>query len=116
MAISSSSSSCSSDSEWRFWGSTAGGINQVPSTPSAHDIAYSFLAQPTTSPQLENEDFQQMDGDDLGMKSLLRIGPQMMRMMACADKTVSSVKPNVTQAVRSQADKSGQNFTKLGLF
>ncbi|GJS86882.1 hypothetical protein Tco_0769518 [Tanacetum coccineum] len=27
--------------------------------------AYSFLAQPTTSPQLENEDFQQMDGDDL---------------------------------------------------
>ncbi|GJY97919.1 putative ribonuclease H-like domain-containing protein [Tanacetum coccineum] len=45
--------------------STAGGINQVPTTPSAHDIAYSFLAQPTTSPQLENEDFQQMDGDDL---------------------------------------------------
>ncbi|GJV29462.1 ribonuclease H-like domain-containing protein, partial [Tanacetum coccineum] len=45
--------------------STAGGINQVPSTPCAHDAAYSFLAQPTTSPQLENEDFQQMDGDDL---------------------------------------------------
>ncbi|GJZ72582.1 ribonuclease H-like domain-containing protein [Tanacetum coccineum] len=41
-----------------FGVSTAGGINQVPSTPSAHDIAYSFLAQPTTSPQLENEDFQ----------------------------------------------------------
>ncbi|GJR72132.1 putative ribonuclease H-like domain-containing protein [Tanacetum coccineum] len=40
-------------------------INQVPSTPSAHNIAYSFLGQPTTSPQLENEDFQQMDGDDL---------------------------------------------------
>ncbi|GJY87541.1 ribonuclease H-like domain-containing protein [Tanacetum coccineum] len=48
-----------------FGVSTAGGINQVPSTPCAHDIAYSFLAQPTTSPQLENEDFQQMDGDDL---------------------------------------------------
>ncbi|GJW80989.1 hypothetical protein Tco_0144964 [Tanacetum coccineum] len=48
-----------------FGVSTAGGINQVPYTPSAHDIAYSFLAQPTTSPQLENEDFQQMDGDDL---------------------------------------------------
>ncbi|GJS54805.1 putative ribonuclease H-like domain-containing protein [Tanacetum coccineum] len=45
--------------------STAGGINQVLTTPSAHDIAYSFLAQPTTSPQLKNEDFQQMDGDDL---------------------------------------------------
>ncbi|GJU33579.1 putative ribonuclease H-like domain-containing protein [Tanacetum coccineum] len=38
--------------------STAGGINQVQSTPCAHDIAYSFLAQPTTSPQLENKDFQ----------------------------------------------------------
>ncbi|GJS99841.1 hypothetical protein Tco_0821011 [Tanacetum coccineum] len=48
-----------------FGVSTTGGINQVPSTPSAHDITYSFLAQPTTSPQLENEDFQQMDGDDL---------------------------------------------------
>ncbi|GJR69977.1 hypothetical protein Tco_0016042 [Tanacetum coccineum] len=38
--------------------STAGGINQVQYTLCAHDIAYSFLAQPTTSPQLENEDFQ----------------------------------------------------------
>ncbi|GKF21873.1 hypothetical protein Tco_0070511, partial [Tanacetum coccineum] len=45
--------------------STASGINQVPSTPSAHDIAYSFHAQPTNSPQLKNEDFQQMDEDDL---------------------------------------------------
>ncbi|GKG50369.1 hypothetical protein Tco_0521469, partial [Tanacetum coccineum] len=36
--------------------SVAGGIKQVPTTPSAHDIAYSFLAQPTTSPQLKNED------------------------------------------------------------
>ncbi|GKB04791.1 hypothetical protein Tco_0832986 [Tanacetum coccineum] len=48
-----------------FGVSTAGGINQVPSTPSAQDIAYSFLLQPTTIPQLENEDFQQMDRDDL---------------------------------------------------
>ncbi|GJU89110.1 putative ribonuclease H-like domain-containing protein [Tanacetum coccineum] len=48
-----------------FGVSTAGGINQVPSTPCSHDVAYSFLAQPTTSSQLENEDFQQMDGDDL---------------------------------------------------
>ncbi|GKG26724.1 hypothetical protein Tco_0402427, partial [Tanacetum coccineum] len=45
--------------------STADGINQVPSTPCAHDVAYSFLAQPTTSPKLENADFQQMDGDNL---------------------------------------------------
>ncbi|GJV94426.1 hypothetical protein Tco_1546003 [Tanacetum coccineum] len=48
-----------------FGVSTTGGINQVPSTLCAHDVAYSFLEQPTTSPQLENEDFQQMDGDDL---------------------------------------------------
>ncbi|GJU79400.1 hypothetical protein Tco_1281765 [Tanacetum coccineum] len=41
-----------------FGVSTASGINQVPTTPCAYDIAYSFLAQPTTSPQLENEDFQ----------------------------------------------------------
>ncbi|GKD75796.1 hypothetical protein Tco_1334078 [Tanacetum coccineum] len=45
--------------------STVGGINQVPSTPCVHDVAYSFFAQPTTSPQLENENFQQMDGDYL---------------------------------------------------
>ncbi|GJU39699.1 ribonuclease H-like domain-containing protein [Tanacetum coccineum] len=44
---------------------TVGGINQVSSTPCALDVACSFFAQPTTSPQLENEDFQQMDGDDL---------------------------------------------------
>ncbi|GJZ41467.1 hypothetical protein Tco_0588353 [Tanacetum coccineum] len=48
-----------------FGVSIAGGINHVPSTPCAHDVAYSFLTQPTTSSQLENEDFQQMDGDDL---------------------------------------------------
>ncbi|GJR37946.1 putative ribonuclease H-like domain-containing protein [Tanacetum coccineum] len=48
-----------------FGVSADGGINQVPSTPCAYDVAYSFLAQQTTSPQLENEDFQQMDGDDL---------------------------------------------------
>ncbi|GJR42193.1 ribonuclease H-like domain-containing protein [Tanacetum coccineum] len=48
-----------------FGVSTAGGISQVPSTPCAHDAACSFFAQPTTSPQLENEDFQQIDEDDL---------------------------------------------------
>ncbi|GJS34849.1 hypothetical protein Tco_0533231, partial [Tanacetum coccineum] len=37
--------------------STAGGTSQVPYTICAHDVAYSFFAQPTTSPQLENEDF-----------------------------------------------------------
>ncbi|GJZ57180.1 hypothetical protein Tco_0612674 [Tanacetum coccineum] len=33
----------------------------------------------------------------------------------CAVKTVSSVKPNATQAVRSQADKSGQTSQKQGI-
>ncbi|GJU11619.1 hypothetical protein Tco_1134015 [Tanacetum coccineum] len=33
----------------------------------------------------------------------------------CADKTVSYVKPNVTQAVRSQADKSGQTSQIQGI-
>ncbi|GJX25338.1 hypothetical protein Tco_0231634 [Tanacetum coccineum] len=33
----------------------------------------------------------------------------------CAVKTVSSVKPNMTQAVRSQADKSGQTSQKQGI-
>ncbi|GJQ95703.1 hypothetical protein Tco_0006842 [Tanacetum coccineum] len=33
----------------------------------------------------------------------------------CADKTVISVKPNVTQVVRSQADKSGQTLQKQGI-
>ncbi|GJR65775.1 hypothetical protein Tco_0011840 [Tanacetum coccineum] len=40
-----------------FGVSTAGGISQVSSTPCAHDVACSFFRQPTTSPQLENEDF-----------------------------------------------------------
>ncbi|GJY03127.1 hypothetical protein Tco_0361279, partial [Tanacetum coccineum] len=33
---------------------------------------YSFFAQPTTSPQLKNEDFQQIDGDDLEELDLRR--------------------------------------------
>ncbi|GJX43139.1 putative reverse transcriptase domain-containing protein, partial [Tanacetum coccineum] len=45
--------------------SSTGGTSQVPSTPCTHDVACSFFAQPTTSPQLENKDFQQIDEDDL---------------------------------------------------
>ncbi|GJY13032.1 hypothetical protein Tco_0382341 [Tanacetum coccineum] len=48
-----------------FGVSTAGGISQVSSTPCAHDVACSFFIQPTTSPQLKNEDFQQINEDDL---------------------------------------------------
>ncbi|GJQ92258.1 hypothetical protein Tco_0003397 [Tanacetum coccineum] len=109
-----------------FGVSTAGGINQVPSTPSAHDIAYSFLAQPTTSPQLENEDFQQMNGDDLDYwifdgvaivdldenEVIIEDWTSDDEDDVCVVKTVSFVEPNVTQAVRSQADKSGENSQK----
>ncbi|GKB05733.1 hypothetical protein Tco_0833928 [Tanacetum coccineum] len=48
-----------------FGVSTARGTSQVSSTPCAHEVACSLFAQPTTSPQLKNEDFQQIDGDDL---------------------------------------------------
>ncbi|GJV93842.1 ribonuclease H-like domain-containing protein [Tanacetum coccineum] len=48
-----------------FGVSTAGGISQVSSTPCAHDVVCFFFAQSTTSSQLENEDFQQIDEDDL---------------------------------------------------
>ncbi|GJY31238.1 ribonuclease H-like domain-containing protein [Tanacetum coccineum] len=47
-----------------FGVNTAGGISQVSSTPCAHDVACSFFAQPTTSPQLKNKDFQQINEDD----------------------------------------------------
>ncbi|GJY08069.1 retrovirus-related pol polyprotein from transposon TNT 1-94 [Tanacetum coccineum] len=48
-----------------FGVNTAGGTCQVSSTPCAHEAACSFFAKPITNPQLENEDFQQIDGDDL---------------------------------------------------
>ncbi|GJS84359.1 hypothetical protein Tco_0750900 [Tanacetum coccineum] len=40
-----------------FGVSIAGGISQVSSITCAHDVACSFFSQPTTIPQLENEDF-----------------------------------------------------------
>ncbi|GJR21131.1 hypothetical protein Tco_0969658 [Tanacetum coccineum] len=45
--------------------STAGGTSQISSTPCADEVMCSFFAQQTTSPQLENEDLQQIDEDDL---------------------------------------------------
>ncbi|GKG49120.1 hypothetical protein Tco_0515572, partial [Tanacetum coccineum] len=70
--------------------SSTGGINQVPTTPSAHEIAYSFLAQPTTYSKIENEDFQQMDGDDL--KELdLRWQVAMFRVKKFIQRTVRNM-------------------------
>ncbi|GJW91921.1 hypothetical protein Tco_0169474 [Tanacetum coccineum] len=102
-----------------FGVSTAGGINQVPSTLSAHDIAYSFLAQPTTSGYVDCQS-KEVHSEDRKKYGLQRkttwVGPRLMRddVYGCV-KTVSSVKPNVTQAVRSQADKSGQTSQKQGI-
>ncbi|GJZ04465.1 hypothetical protein Tco_0537740 [Tanacetum coccineum] len=51
-----------------FGVSTAGGTSsssQVSSTPCADEVMCSFFAQQTTSPQLENEDLQQINEDDL---------------------------------------------------
>ncbi|GJU84289.1 hypothetical protein Tco_1291835, partial [Tanacetum coccineum] len=77
-----------------FGVSTAGGINQIPSTPCAHDVAYSFFAQPTNSPQLENEDFQQMDGDDLEELDLqcndFEVEPVNYALMAISSSSSSS--------------------------
>ncbi|GJU11418.1 putative ribonuclease H-like domain-containing protein [Tanacetum coccineum] len=50
-----------------FGVSSAGGISQVSSTPCAHDVACSFFCTTTTSPHIENEDFQQID-EDTGRK------------------------------------------------
>ncbi|GKA26542.1 hypothetical protein Tco_0712651 [Tanacetum coccineum] len=44
---------------------TAGGTSQILSTPCIDEVMFSFFAQQTTSPQLENEDLQQIDEDDL---------------------------------------------------
>ncbi|GJS63909.1 ribonuclease H-like domain-containing protein [Tanacetum coccineum] len=48
-----------------FGVSVAGGTSQVSSTPCADEVMCSFFAQQTTSPILENDDLQQIDGDDL---------------------------------------------------
>ncbi|GJV22751.1 putative ribonuclease H-like domain-containing protein [Tanacetum coccineum] len=85
-----------------FGVSTVGGINQVPSTPCANDVAYSFLAQPTTSPQLENEDFEDIiieywNSDDEE-----------------EEYEVKTVRPE-TQTVKTRDDKSGQNSKKQGI-
>ncbi|GJW31338.1 ribonuclease H-like domain-containing protein [Tanacetum coccineum] len=48
----------------RFEVSTAGELVNF-NYPMCHDVVYAFFAQPTTSPQLKNEDFQQIDEDDL---------------------------------------------------
>ncbi|GJZ89598.1 putative ribonuclease H-like domain-containing protein [Tanacetum coccineum] len=54
--------------KWRFlelvlWRKSSS--SQVSSTPCADEVMCSFFAQQTTSPQLKNEDLQQINEDDL---------------------------------------------------
>ncbi|GJU76862.1 hypothetical protein Tco_1273932 [Tanacetum coccineum] len=86
-----------------FGVSTAGGISQVPSTLCAHDAACSFFAQPTTSPQLENEDFQQIDEDDLEELDLM--GSAMKGHFA------KECKSGRNQGKRSYGDNGRRNAT-----
>ncbi|GJU11695.1 hypothetical protein Tco_1134091 [Tanacetum coccineum] len=86
--------------------STAGGINQVPYTLSAHDITYSFLAQPTTSPQLDNEDFQLMDGDDL---KKLDLRWQVAMLTIRVKKFIQRTGKNMSQGRRPYGDNGRNN-------
>ncbi|GJU32549.1 hypothetical protein Tco_1176138 [Tanacetum coccineum] len=57
--------------------STARGISQVSTTPCAHDVACSLLCTNHKVPQLENEDFQQIDEDDLEELDLRWLGAKL---------------------------------------
>ncbi|GJV44402.1 putative ribonuclease H-like domain-containing protein [Tanacetum coccineum] len=66
--LSSKNTSSISTASGNFGVNTAGGTSstsQRSSTPCADEVMCSFFAQQTTSPQLENEDLQQIDEDDL---------------------------------------------------
>ncbi|GKC49339.1 hypothetical protein Tco_1072084 [Tanacetum coccineum] len=84
-----------------FGVSAVGGINQVPTTPCAHDIAYSFLAQPTTNPQLKMRIFQQMDWNDFEELSIecndFELEPVNYALMAISSSNSSSSSDSVVQ-------------------
>ncbi|GJR95990.1 putative ribonuclease H-like domain-containing protein [Tanacetum coccineum] len=75
---------------------------------------YSFLAQPTTSSQLENEDFQQMDEDDLEELDL-RLQVAMLTNLSklCFDGTSSSSSSSslLTVSQMSARDKIGLGYS-----
>ncbi|GJX40475.1 putative reverse transcriptase, RNA-dependent DNA polymerase [Tanacetum coccineum] len=98
-----------------FGVSTAGGTSQVPSTPCAHDVAYSFFAQPTTSPQLENEDFQQIDEDDLEELDLRwQVAMLTVRCYNCHRKEhfAKECRSGRNQGKRSYGDNGRSNAPK----
>ncbi|GKC39386.1 putative ribonuclease H-like domain-containing protein [Tanacetum coccineum] len=95
-----------------FGVSTAGGISKVSSTPCAHDVACSFFAQPTTSPQLENEDFQQIDEDDLEKLDLRwQVAMLTVRCYNCHKKGhfARECKSGRNQGKRSYGDNGRSN-------
>ncbi|GJV08649.1 ribonuclease H-like domain-containing protein [Tanacetum coccineum] len=94
-----------------FGVSTAGGINQVPSTPCAHDIAYSFLAQPTTSPQLENEDFQTGRNMDFKEKRPISLDKSKIECYNCHRKGhfARECRSGRSQGRRSYGDNGRSN-------
>ncbi|GJZ85230.1 hypothetical protein Tco_0650569 [Tanacetum coccineum] len=91
-----------------FGVSTAGGISQVSTTPCSHDVACSFFAQPTTSPQLENEDFQQIDEDDLEELDLRwKVAMLTVRVKKFIQKTGRNL--DFKEKRHVSLDKSGSN-------
>ncbi|GKE71702.1 hypothetical protein Tco_1529774 [Tanacetum coccineum] len=93
-----------------FGVSTAGGINQVSSTPCAHDVACSFFTQPTTSPQLENEDFQSRRNQ--GRRSYGDNEPVNYTLMAISSSSSLSSSDNEVQKYYKQCIKSFKTLQK----
>ncbi|GJU35425.1 hypothetical protein Tco_1183779 [Tanacetum coccineum] len=74
--------------------------------------AYSFLAQPTTSSQLENKDFQQMDGDDLEELDLRwQVAMLTIRVKKFIQRTGRNISGR-SQGRRSYGDNGRSNAPK----
>ncbi|GJR21811.1 ribonuclease H-like domain-containing protein [Tanacetum coccineum] len=95
-----------------FVASIAGGTSQVSSTPCADEVMCSFFAQQTTSPQLENEDLQQIDEDDLEELDLRwQVAMLTVRCYNCHRKGhfARECKSSSNQGKRSYGDNSRRN-------
>ncbi|GJT50572.1 hypothetical protein Tco_0976729 [Tanacetum coccineum] len=88
-------------------------INKVfkgATTPCAHDVACSFFAQPTTSPQLKNEDFQQIDEDDLEELDLRwQVAMFTIRVKKFIQKTGRNLEYGRNQGRKSYGDNGRSN-------
>ncbi|GJX58956.1 hypothetical protein Tco_0290346, partial [Tanacetum coccineum] len=111
-----------------FQVSTARGISQVSTTPCAHDVACSFFTQPTTSPQLENNDFSRLMKmtwknwiiDDRGLYGLggydwsndFEVEPVNYALMAISSSSLSSSSDNEVQKCSKQCLESFKTLQK----